>query len=648
MDFQQNRTIFKYPKLIGVIVFLFILILSQYLSYQRYLLLQINQNIEVAKHASEIDERLQLVLNQSLATTETLGFIVEKYGVPTDFDSIAHILLSTNPYVDVLELVNGSGEITHAYPSAGNEVIGLNILEDSIAKTGALTTIQRKNYFMAGPIYLNQGGVGFVSRSPIYKKKLFSGFSAAVLKLPTLLNAIQIDSLQKGAFSYQLSKIVSSPKNHEEIFYSSKRFVPSEAYVHALRIPDAEWSLKVVSNDTINYSAVAPYSIAGFLLSVFLAFLTWQFFRIPSYLSNIVDQKTLLLKETTYKFKTLVEQASDGIFLTSATGRLLEVNVKGADMLGYTIKELVGLSLVDIYDEEDIKANPIKFKELKNGDVIIHERVMVRKDGTRFYAEITAKMLSNTNLLGIARDITERKEARELLEEKNKELEKTNAELNQFVYSASHELRAPLCSILGLLEIIKMEENKPELLDKLNMMATAIQNLDGFINDIIQYSRNRNVDINGELIGFDALIEESLTSLWYLENRSEIAISVKVDNEIPFVSDRKRVSVLLNNLISNAIKYHNLNQEEPFIAITIKTHLSHVSIEVKDNGNGIAEEHKDKIFDMFYRIPSKVMGSGIGLFIVAELLNKLDGTVTLDSRKDQGTVFKITIPNLNK
>ena len=647
MEDLPKRTIFKYPIVIGIFVFVFIFMLSQYLSYQRFLLLQMNQNIEVAKHASEIDERLQIVLNQNFSTTKTLGFIVEKFGVPTDFDSIADILLSTNPYVDVLELVNGTGEITHAYPYDGNEVIGLNILQDSIAKTGAVTTIQRKNYFMAGPIFLNQGGVGFVSRTPIYKNGVFSGFSAAVLKLPTLLNAIQIDSLQKGGFSYQLSKINLSPNKKEEIFYSSKRFVPSEAYVHTLQTPDAEWSLKVVSNDNITFWAVSPYSIAGFLLSIFIAFLAWQFFRLPQYLSKIVAQKTLLLKESTYKFKTLVEQATDGIFLTTGTGRLLEVNLKGADMLGYTVDELVGLSLTDIYDQEDIKANPIKLEELKNGKPIIHERCMVRKDGTRFYAEITAKMLDNTNLLGIARDITERKEARRILEEKNKELEKTNAELNHFVYSASHELRAPLSSVLGLLEIIKMDEDKPQLLEKLDMMDTAIQNLDSFISDIIQYSRNRNVEIVGELINFDKLVQDSLASLWYLKNRSEIAITVKIDEEIPFVSDRKRVSVILNNLISNAIKYHNLSQADPTIGLTIKTNSSYATVKVEDNGIGIAQEHIDKIFDMFYRVPSKVMGSGIGLFIVSEILNKLDGEFTIESKPKQGTVFLITIPNQN-
>ncbi len=646
MGAEVKSDIFKNPLIMGTMVFILVLVLTQYLTYQQYNLLKVNENIEVAKHAGKIEDEFQQILNQSFTATSTLRFIVEKYGVPTDFDSIAQILLSTDDNIDALELVNSEGEITHAYPSDTKGLIGFNILQDSIGRAGALTTIKRKEFFTAGPLRLKQGGIGFVSRVPIFIKNSFSGFTTAIVKLPSLLNAIQIDSLQKGPFSYQLSKI--NLDESEEIFFRSKKFAPlNNDFTYAINTRNAEWNLKVHLNEPIGYSAVAPYSILGIAFSILCGYLMWQFIRLPQQLSRLVHEKAALLKESNYKFKTLVEQATDGIFLTSATGHLLEVNLKGADMLGYAVNELVGLSLTDIYDREDIMKNPIKFKELANGDPIIHERLMVRKDGTRFYAEITAKMLANTNLLGIARDITERKEARIILEEKNQELEKTNAELNQFVYSASHELRAPLSSILGLLEIIKMDEDKPQLLEKLDMMDTAIQNLDSFISDIIQYSRNRNVEIVGELISFDKLAQDSLASLWYLKNRSEIAITVKIDEEIPFVSDRKRVSVILNNLISNAIKYHNLNQADPIIVLTIKTNSSNATIKVEDNGTGIAQEHIDKIFEMFYRVPSKVMGSGIGLFIVSEILNKLDGDFTIESKPNQGTVFFITIPNQN-
>ncbi|WP_419213172.1 ATP-binding protein [Maribacter sp. X9] len=640
---MPKKIIFKNPVLMGFLVFLFVLLLTQYLTYQHSHLLQMKENIEVAKHAVEIENKLENILSQSFSSTATLGFIVENYGVPKDFDSIARILLSSNKHVDALELVNSTGEITHVYPLETNQVIGFNILQDSIGKTGAFTAIERKGFFTAGPIPLKQGGEGFVSRVPIFREDSFLGFAAAIVKLPSLMNSIRLDSIQNGHFSYQLSKI--NKDNSEEIFFRSKKFERHKGYVHSITMNNAEWNLKVVSNKNIDYSTVALYSILGLLFSLLCGFIMWQFIRLPQYLSRVLHKKTKLLRESKYKFKTLVEQATDGIFLTSAEGLVLEVNLKGAEMLGYTINELIGLNLTDIYDKEDIIANPIKFKELENGRPIIHERLMVRKNGTRFYAEITAKMLDNGNLLGIGRDVTERKEAREILEEKNKELEKTNAELNQFVYSASHELRAPLSSVLGLLEIIKLEENEPQLIEKLDMMDMAIKNLDGFISDIIQYSRNRHVEVEGELIDFNSLVQESLASLWYLKNRNKIAIEVSVEDTVPFISDRKRVSVLLNNFISNAIKYHNLDGNAPYIDITIKTNADYATMEIKDNGPGIEKEHLDKIFNMFYRVPSRITGSGIGLFIVKEVLNKLKGDVTIESEPNQGTVFFVTIPN---
>jgi PAS domain S-box-containing protein len=643
MEVLRKNMLFKNPIFMGSLVFLFVLLLSQFLTYQRYLLLKITEQNRIANHAIGVAEELQLVLNQSFSTTKTLSFIVEKYGIPADFDSIADILLGTNKYVDALELVDGTGEITHVHPLKGNDVVGFNILQDSIGKSGALTTIKRKDYFTAGPIRLKQGGIGFVSRVPIFAGDNFSGFSAAVVKLPTLLNAIHIDSLQEGPFSYQLSKI--NPDKTEEIFFASNNFSPTYAHSMPIDMHNAEWKLNIILNENITFSAVAIFSILGIVFSFLCAFVTWQFIRIPEHLSTIVHQKTLLLKESNHKFKTLVEQASDGIFLTNQKGFILEVNIKGAEMLGYALNELIGLNLRDIYDHEELKNNPIRFKELKAGIAILHERKMIKKDGSYFYGEINAKMNLNGNFLGILRDITDRKEARKILEQQNIELKKTNSELDSFVYSASHELRAPLSSVLGLINIMLLEDNKPGVVSQLNMMEKSIRRLDDFIKDIIEYSRNKHVDVKLETINFTNLFENSLESLWYLENTNNINIEINVNDKVSFMSDSKRISIVLNNFISNAIKYHDIEKNSPSIWLDVITSSKEAIITIKDNGLGIEEKEIDEIFNMFYRVSSRIMGSGIGLFIVKEILIKLNGGMEVKSKLGEGSTFTIKIPN---
>tara|TARA_R110002060_G_scaffold42836_8_gene54347 strand:- start:30 stop:425 length:396 start_codon:yes stop_codon:yes gene_type:complete len=126
---------------------------------------------------------------------------------------------------------------------------------------------------------------------------------------------------------------------------------------------------------------------------------------------------------------------------------------------------------------------------------------------------------------------------------------------------------------------------------------------------------------------------------------SQLKFNIIVDDKIEFVSDSKRISILLNNFISNAIKYHDLNKNIPTVWVNIKTTKKEAIIEIKDNGLGIAEEQLDKIFNMFYRISSQIMGSGIGLYIVKEVLAKLNGTIEVESELGEGSMFILKIPN---
>ncbi|UWX54937.1 PAS domain S-box protein [Maribacter litopenaei] len=251
------------------------------------------------------------------------------------------------------------------------------------------------------------------------------------------------------------------------------------------------------------------------------------------------------------------------------------------------------------------------------------------------------------NYQGTAIDITQEKEAEVLLERQNQELKKTNSELDSFVYSASHELRAPLASLLGLVNIMKKEKRSDDSLLNLRMMENSITRLDEFIGDIVQYSRNKHIEVVPEKINFSALISRSLEDFWYLENTQKIKVIKNIEEGDPFFSDNKRVMVLLNNFISNAIKYHDMEKTSPSIWINIKTNQKEAIIRIEDNGTGIAKENQDKIYNMFYRTTSKVTGSGIGLFIVKEILDRLKGTVSLESTLNKGSVFTIKLPNLS-
>ncbi len=233
------------------------------------------------------------------------------------------------------------------------------------------------------------------------------------------------------------------------------------------------------------------------------------------------------------------------------------------------------------------------------------------------------------------------------IEKRNRELKKVNSELDKFVYSASHDLRAPLASVLGLVNVARLDNGK-DIPIYLDLIEKSIQRLDGFIRDIIDFSRNARMEIIREEILFDTIIYEVLDNLRYLDEKNGILRIVTVNGHGTFCADSRRLKIILSNLISNAIKYHNLRNENPFIEIKVDYDDTRATIRVIDNGMGIAEDHLLHVFKMFYRANETIKGSGLGLYIVSETIEKLKGEISVSSKLNEGTTFTVNLPSQKK
>jgi len=249
-----------------------------------------------------------------------------------------------------------------------------------------------------------------------------------------------------------------------------------------------------------------------------------------------------------------------------------------------------------------------------------------------------------TGLTIYSRDITQHREAEDLLKRQNEELVKINAELDRFVYSASHDLRAPLMSVKGLLNMIKVDADKGKLEMYLGLIEGSINKLDNFITDIIHYSRNSRMDIMPSKIDFHDLVKESIESLKYMQDAEKVKSIVLIKDAFPFYSDHSRLLIIFNNIISNAVRYHD-KWKDSFLRIEINLFDEKAEIQFTDNGVGIAEEFLDKIFKMFFRASYDSKGSGLGLYIVKSTVEKLNGKVSVKSKLGEGTSFLIEIPN---
>lgn len=258
--------------------------------------------------------------------------------------------------------------------------------------------------------------------------------------------------------------------------------------------------------------------------------------------------------------------------------------------------------------------------------------------------------IDETNLVSLAevihRQVAEIEEAENKLIQQNQTLRKINSELDRFVYSASHDLRAPLISVLGLVQLIKMEELSPDTTTYIGLVERSINKLDRFIKDIVDYSRNSRMGLELSPVDFNNLISEVAEKYAWLEGFEKIDLTIEVQPTPDFQSDVRRLSVVFSNLIGNAIQYADLNKELPYVRISVAPDTQGVVIRIEDNGRGIPQKFQEKIFDMFFRAASDKPGSGLGLYIVQETVDRLQGTISLESEEGKGTVFTLRLPHI--
>ena len=269
-------------------------------------------------------------------------------------------------------------------------------------------------------------------------------------------------------------------------------------------------------------------------------------------------------------------------------------------------------------------------------------------DSYRWFLTKAQAIKEGENLVGVSGitlDIHERKLAEEKLRKTNDELSKANSELDRFVYSVSHDLRAPISSLLGLIQLSRMTDKIDEIKEYMSLQEKSIKRLDNFIKDILDYSRNARLEFIPEIISFEEIIENCFEQHSHMPNATSIVKTINIEEKAAFYSDRSRLSIVLNNLLSNSIKYANPRQSQSFIKILVNIQAKEVVVEIEDNGIGIGKDHISKIFNMFYRANDSLAGSGLGLYIVRETVLKLGGDIRVESELGKGTRISFNIPN---
>jgi PAS domain S-box-containing protein len=351
-------------------------------------------------------------------------------------------------------------------------------------------------------------------------------------------------------------------------------------------------------------------------------------------------------EERIKKNETLLAQLFQNIpmavVLLNDQGKVEQVNKGFEEMFGFSLDELRGKSINDFIVPEELVHEGVDLNNLITANRIVSiETIRKNRNGKLVNVILYGMpvMLDNQTIgiYGVYVDFTDRKKVEE-------ELKIRNTELDNFVYKVSHDLRAPLSSILGLVNLARLPGNTDNPMDYIDIIGEKVQHLDHFIGDVLSHSKNLKMDVTTSKVDFEQIIDRTFEDLNYLEGAKEMVRHVKIEGEA-FYSDPWRISEIFRNLISNAVKYRQLDVSTPEINVKILVDNYRAEVSFADNGIGIDEANLAKIFEMFYRATEQSDGSGIGLYIVKNAVEKLGGQISVASRVNQGTRFSIVLPN---
>jgi PAS domain S-box-containing protein len=368
------------------------------------------------------------------------------------------------------------------------------------------------------------------------------------------------------------------------------------------------------------------------------------------------------LKKSSIYNRKLIETSLDPLVTIGPDGKITDVNMATEKVTGFPRDELVGTDFADYFTKpEDAKTGYLQV--FRDGTVRDYPLEIKHKDGVLTPVLYNASVYKDQSgeVVGVfaaARDITERKKAEEELQEywksleeqvklRTEELAKSNADLKQFAYVASHDLREPLRMISSFLQLL--ERRYKDQLDEdanefIGFAVDGAKRLDTMIMDLLEYSRVANKEIQFTDVDLVEVMDQIKSNLNILikENSTQI-----IYDSLPIIrGDENQMVILLQNIIINAIKYRR--EETPKIRVSAEKNGDEFVFSVKDNGIGIDPQHLERIFTIFQRLHNheEYEGSGIGLAIAHRIVHQHGGEIWAESQPGKGSTFYYTMPIL--
>lgn len=375
-------------------------------------------------------------------------------------------------------------------------------------------------------------------------------------------------------------------------------------------------------------------------------------------------QASLALKASEARFRAVFEQAAVGVTRLSAAGDWLQVNATFCELLGYEADDIIGRHFQDFTHPDDRAQDEQFYQQLVQGEVesCRFEKRYLHRDGTPIWVMVTVSTERDPEdnlvaLIAVIEDIRQLKQTRMEVEQRavelervngllamtNAMLEKRNAELDQFAYVASHDLKAPLRAIANLSEWIEEDlggQLPAENQHQLTLLRNRVHRMEALINGLLEYSRVGRRERQIETVDAHQVVEEAIDFLAPPES-----FTFLLPDTMPTLqTNRTALNQVFTNLVSNAIKHHD--RDDGQIQITAEDQGDQIEFAVIDDGPGIAPEYHNKVFTIFQTLKSRdeLESTGIGLSLVKKIIESEGGSIHLESEVGQGTTFRFTWP----
>ncbi len=340
------------------------------------------------------------------------------------------------------------------------------------------------------------------------------------------------------------------------------------------------------------------------------------------------------LRSCEARFRALVEQATDGIFVADARGAYIDVNSAGCAMLGYTREELLRLTIADVLDPREVERIGPEVARFEDGEMVVSEWRFRRKDGSNFTGEVRGRQCADGRLQAIVIDITERK-AREL------DLREADQRKDEFLAMLAHELRNPLAICSSAAQFLMQEEITPEFRRQCaQKMQQGMQRASGIIDHLLKFTRPSE---RGDRVKLDllAVLKETLALVADQAKIQNITVRAQLPDPPAFVEgDAHLLQQVFMNLFLNAIHAMPTGGR---LSVDVETVPHQVSIRVTDTGHGIAPADLGNIFDPFYSKSNGRRGTGLGLPLCYAIVKQHAGAIEVESTPGQGSVFTVRL-----